>query len=228
MGIEKSCRTKNILLSRVFDNFAGEVLRLIRNAWEQLQLPSGVNLETRITALFRNELLKCSDPQHITFIALEDPITDHGDGKELGRNDLRFYPQGHERQTIFFTVECKRLHTPDATLVSEYVKSGMMRFLIEENPKQYSRNLPCGAMLGYVLDGDTPRAFASVRAKIAEQKTTLRLSPENGFQTPSRHLRGYTFSADTRHTRENKSFSLHHILLPINTEKAFHPRLSKP
>jgi hypothetical protein len=214
MGLVKSYKAKDIRLALFLDDFAGEVLRLIVHAWEKMQIPSEVNMENRITALLRDKIKECCNPDFIHFVSMVEQITDSDDGTELGRNDLLFYPVRHQRQTIFFTVECKRLHTPTATLIGEYVKEGMMRFLIEGNPKQYSRNLPCGAMVGYVLDGDTPKAFASVCKKITEHKSALRIFSENAFQTPSRHLKNYTFSADTYHTRENKSFSLHHVLLP--------------
>lgn len=215
MGIARSGSTKGLHDLLFPSGFSGEVVTLIMDAWRQLKLPSVVTKETPITALFRDKMLKVYDPDRIHFISLEDPITDPDYGTELGRNDLRFYPVNHRRQTVFFTVECKRLHTASGPLIGEYIKAGVMRFLTD-GPKQYSRNLPCGAMLGYVLDGDTQKAFASLRLEIEKQKSSLFLLKDDGFQAPSNLLAQCPFSADSRHMRQDKVFSLHHILVPIN------------
>jgi hypothetical protein len=70
----------------------------------------------------------------------------------LGRNDLRFYPPNHQGQTIFFTVECKRLRVTTKShfthLANKYVEEGIQRFV----DGRYSAGLPCGGMVGYVMD----------------------------------------------------------------------------
>ncbi len=186
-------------------------MALILEAWRHFTPPDVVTKETPLTALFRNTVLSIYDPNRISFIALEDPISDPNYGTELGRNDLNFYPIAHKRQTIFFTVECKRLHTSYNTLIGEYLNEGAMRFITN----RYSQNLPCGAMLGYVMDGKTDKAFKSLCGQIKKQKAALQLTPENAFTSPSHTASDYKFSADTQHLREGKNFILHHILFPI-------------
>ena len=197
------------------DDFSGIVMLLLYEAWQQLELPAVVTWETRITALFHKKMLQLYDRELIYFIQPEGPITDPLYGTELGRNDLLFYPIDNERQTKFFTVECKRLHTTHGTLITEYIKDGMMRFLIN-GPNQYSQGVSSGAMVGYVLDGDMPAAFDALCKKIENQKIELRLMEQNGLLHPSVLLPEYDHSADSRHLRDDKPFLLHHVLFPVN------------
>ena len=200
------------IASLLFPNgFSGDVMELIIKAWDSLTLPDTVTHETPITSLLRDNLCKINDYNRISWIGLEDTINDLQYGTELGRNDLRFYPPRHARQSVFFTVECKRLHAPHGSLINEYIKDGMMRFI--EN--RYSQNLSCGAMIGYVLDGNTDIAFTSLCKNIKKQKDLLKLSQINGITVPSKLLKLNKYSSDTLHLRNAKEFILHHVLLPV-------------
>lgn len=85
-------------------------MALILQVWLKFSRNREVRLEPRITAVFRDALIKAyAAAGRRWFITLEDPITDPTFGTELGRNDLRIYPQNHRGQTVFFVVECKRL-----------------------------------------------------------------------------------------------------------------------
>src|SRR5436853_4283413 len=135
--------------------FAGEVMVLVFETWSGFILEHEVRHETPITALFRNALCQAYVAANRSwFVTLEDPINDPEFGTELGRNDLRFYPPNHHGQTVFFTVECKRLRVQTDSgfynLTNEYVDKGMMRFV----KGQYSAGLPCGGMVGYVMDNN--------------------------------------------------------------------------
>ncbi len=196
--------------------FAGEVMVLVFETWSGFALRHEVRHETPITALFRNALCEAYVAANRSwFVTLEDPINDPDFGTELGRNDLRFYPPTHHGQTIFFTVECKRLRVKtDAGfyhLANEYVDKGMMRFV----NGQYSSGLPCGGMVGYVMDNNLGDAFVSVTTEIESKKAALRISTGLAFKAPSRLLPNHEWSADTLHIRDDGDFVIHHVLVGV-------------
>ncbi len=195
--------------------FSGEVMLHIVKTWQIFSLNSRVTHETNITAVFRDALIAAYVASGRSwFITLEDPITDTTFGTELGRNDLRFYPPNHHGQTLFFTVECKRLRVTTkagmSSLAEQYVVAGIQRFI----DGQYSAGLPCGAMVGYVMDNDMDGAFTAVQTAITSKQTEVRLLPD-GLRIPSRVVPNYQWSADTRHQRTDGDFAVHHALLGI-------------
>ena len=214
--------------------FGAEVMHLVLETWQTFTLHHRVRHEEPITALFRRALIDgYLAAGRNWFVTLEDPVTDSMFGTELGRNDLNFFPPNHRGQTIFFTVECKRLNVtrppsvsataravragrtpPRPTfhhLADHYVTQGMQRFVDE----LYSKGLPCGGMVGYVMDGDLDGAFRRVRTEIQASRDTLRITSRNLLYAPSVALRGWTHSADTRHLRNDSEFLLHHALLGV-------------
>lgn len=196
--------------------FAGEVMQLVYETWQSFSLHHCVRLETRITAVFRDALIEAYVAAGRNwFITLEDPITDSTFGTEEGRNDLNFFPPQHYGQKIFFTVECKRLHvTRDsgfAHLADAYVEKGVLRFV----NGQYSNGLPCGGMVGYVMDNHVSSAFGKVQSEIVNKSKILCLKKGPALQIPSSILTVYKFSADTVHTRPDGDFSLHHLLFGV-------------
>jgi acyl dehydratase len=198
--------------------FSGEVTLHIVKTWQTLSLNSRVTHETNITAVFRDALIAAYVASGRSwFITLEDPITDTTFGTELGRNDLRFYPPNHHGQTLFFTVECKRLRVTTkagiSSLAEQYVVAGIQRFI----DGQYSAGLPCGGMVGYVMDNDMDEAFAAVQTAITSKQTEVRLL-QDGLRIPSRVVPNYQWSADTRHKRMDGDFAVHHALLGIARE----------
>jgi len=176
-------------------------------------------LEPRITAVFRDALIEAYDVAgRKWFITLEDPITDPTFGTELGRNDLRIYPQNHCRQTVFFVVECKRLRvTSDSGfkhLADKYVEDGMQRFV----DGRYACSLPYGGMLGYVMDNRLDDAFAKVQEEIEAQRTKLKIETEHSLRTPSSTLPDYRWSADSVHERVGDKLCLHHLLVAVSAD----------
>jgi hypothetical protein len=195
--------------------FAGEVMLHILQTWHDFSLNHEVRHETKITAVFRAALIQAYVAADRTwFIALEDPITDADFGTELGRNDLRFYPPNHHGQTIFFTVECKRLRVQTkkgiSHLADKYVEEGMQRFV----DGRYSSELPCGGMIGYVMDNKMSDAFEAVEAAIKAGRKKLKI-PSKGICKPSTALPKYQWSADTQHNRAGGGVKLHHVLLGV-------------
>jgi len=195
--------------------FAGEVMLLALETWLDFSMNREVRKETRITAVFRDAMIAAYVAAGRSwFITLEDSITDPTFGTELGRNDLRFYPPNHHGQTIFFTIECKRLRVTTASgfreLSDKYVDEGVSRFV---NGK-YSAYLPCGGMIGYVMDNESANALVSVLAEIKLKAVAVKLRNPDGILSPSRLLDHET-SADTFHERDDGTFELHHLLVGV-------------
>lgn len=200
--------------------FAGEVMLLILETWDNFCLSNAVRYETRITAVFRDALVKAyTSAGRSWFVTLEDPITDPGYGTELGRNDIRFYPPNHCGQTVYFIVECKRLRVRTASKFSplddKYVDEGIVRFV--DGP--YSAGLPCGGMIGYVMDDNLKEAFTLVEAEIESKRNRLKISSKEVFRTPSVTLPDHRWSADTIHKRTDGVFVLHHLFLGITVKR---------
>jgi hypothetical protein len=195
--------------------FSGEVMLHIVKTWQTFSLNSQVTHETNITAVFRDALIAAYVASGRSwFIALEDPITDTTFGTELGRNDLRFYPPNHYGQTVFFTVECKRLRVSTGARISQlagkYVEEGVQRFV----DGRYSSGLPCGGMVGYVMDNEMSKAFAAVQTAIKSRRKNVRLRARS-LRAPSAVLPNYQWSADTGHTVQEGNFTVHHALLGV-------------
>jgi hypothetical protein len=199
------------------EGFAAEVMRLILDTWRDFSLHRQVRLEPRITAVFRDALIAAYvAADRSWFIALEDPVTDPTFGTELGRNDLRFYPPKHRGQTIFLTVECKRLHVRTESgfkhLADKYVEQGVQRFV----DGTYSSGLPCGGMLGYVMDDRLDDAFAKVQGEIRARSSKLKTTGTGFLKIPSSTLPSYRWSADTFHKRADGGMCIHHILVGVS------------
>jgi hypothetical protein len=210
--------TRHLRMALFPIGFAGEVMLHLLETWRSLCVQRQVSKETAITAVFRDALIKAYVAAGRSwFITLEDPITDPDFGTELGRNDLRFYPPTHHGQTIFFTVECKRLRAVSETglrhLADKYVDEGIQRFV----DGRYSQGLPCGGMVGYVMDNQTALAFASIRSEIANKRRPLNIPFDDDIHIPSVVLPNYEWSADTVHNREDCKFLVHHVLLGVTS-----------
>jgi hypothetical protein len=197
--------------------FAGEVMQLVLETWQKFSLHREVRLEGHITAVFRDALIDAYVAAGRSWIiTLEEPVTDPTFGKELGRNDLRFLPPfpHHYGQKVFFTVECKRLHvTTDSGfrhLADEYVKEGLQRFV----DGKYSLGLPCGGMLGYVMDNRTADAFARVCNEIKSQWHILKMKNARLY-SPSSILPDQPHSVDTIHHRPDGMFAIYHLLVGV-------------
>jgi hypothetical protein len=196
--------------------FDGEVMVLVLRTWKRFRCNQEVRHETPITALFRRTLIAAYAAEgRDWFVALEDPVTDPTFGTELGRNDLRFYPPKHHGQTVYFTVECKRLHVRTDSgfkhLADKYVTEGIQRFV----DARYSSRLPCGGMLGYVMDSRLDAAFSQVQQEINARRKELKMVSNECFRTPSSVLPRHRWSAETAHERRDGEFRIHHLLVGL-------------
>jgi hypothetical protein len=220
MGQLTSAGSSSVLRQELFPaGFDGEVMALLLEVWDGFSRHPDVQWETRITALFRDALKAAYVAAgRAWFIELEAPITDPTFGTQLGRNDLRIYPPNHRGQTVFFVVECKRLHVTWPSgfrhLADQYVEEGVQRFV----DGQYAGNLPCGGMLGYVMDNQLDDALANVRTEIEARRAELKIETQDALQTPSSTLPNYRWSADSFHRRADDKLCIHHLLVAASAE----------
>ncbi|MCD4728098.1 MAG: hypothetical protein K8R46_10580 [Pirellulales bacterium] len=219
MGRLNSTGSSSALKQILFPaGFAGEVMALILDEWRHFSRRREVRLETRITAVFREALVRAyvaADKNW--FITPEEPITDPDYGTELGRNDIRVYPPKHQGQTVFFVVECKRLRvTTDSGFkhyAIEYVEDGMQRFV----NGLYASKLPSGGMLGYVMDNRLDDAFQRIQGEIETRRTKLKMKAP--LQASSSKLSHYRWSADTFHERSDGTLCIHHLLVAASVDQ---------
>lgn len=105
-------------------------------------------------------------------------------------------------EEICLFIECKRLNVNGASLAAEYVSKGMMRFVTGK----YSPDLPLAAMIGYVMDGQVPKASDSVLAQIRKYLVDLcSAEPLISLIAPGEFI--------TQHTRTSVDIELRHQLL---------------
>lgn len=217
MGRLKGQGSAHALRRELFPRgFAGEVMQLMLETWDAFSLHREVRWEERITALFAMAIEDAYVAQNRSwFVFPEVPVTDPTFGTQTGRNDLRFYHRDIPGQRIFFTVECKRLHVTTASgfrhLADKYVEEGLQRFV----DGKYSAGLPCGGMLGYVIDNRVSEAFAKVCEEISVRRTSLHMKEQNSLKHPSSILRAHAASADTFHQRSGNEFAVYHLLVGV-------------
>jgi hypothetical protein len=202
----------------VIDSMVPDILHLVVTTWATLPLPSPDEKEDDITnrlciALRQNrtsrELMFYVQPQMVEL----EPLA----GQDLGRMDIAFLPTGHgfvPREDIYFCLECKRLNVVNdgetRSYASEYVLYGMMRFVMG----QYAKSVRHGGMLGYVLDGDVPRAIRNVQENVRARHAELRMDTPGQLE-PSAILDRDARARETRHRRSHEptAFRIHHLFM---------------
>lgn len=196
------------------DDLIPRILDLVFETWLPFPKPASTDHEVPITRRFKHALKQAKDFRKLPVRIEREPAEDDPKtGEELGRIDLKFLPAISAREEVYFAFECKRLNATmngtRRTLAQEYVTEGMMRFVTG----QYSSSVHSGGMIGYVLDGKSNEAIASVKQNIAGHRTELRMSSSVGLQQSS--LRpGNNFMHQTEHTLSaQREFRLHHIFL---------------
>jgi hypothetical protein len=189
------------------------IYRLILDTWPDVKKDTASH-EVPITRDLCSRLRRSKDRSRSPFsIHLESHELDD-EGEETGRIDLKFM-HGH-REHVYYSIECKRLRVVQkdgsiSALVAEYVKEGMFRYF----NGQYAVGLDKGGMLGYVMDGDVPKAKSNVAASIKGNKKKLRMKPQGSVKVSS-ILPTHPGMFDTRHTQPTTGpFVIHHLLLAM-------------
>jgi hypothetical protein len=141
-------------------------------------------------------------------------------GERLGRLDLRFRHRHSQRD--YFTFESKRLHVtyPKGKFATEYPTyvgdKGMMAF----TEGQYSKGLPAGGMLGYVMDGRAGHAWQGLEKRINAKRNPLKLSGSSGLvksglsEAITVAMTG-THLGETQHDLNTGRLRMFHLLLPV-------------
>jgi hypothetical protein len=158
-------------------------------------------------------MVKMQDRQaHRFLIRYQDVEVDTDLAKEAGKKDIVFFP-GHDAD-FYFCLEAKRLNVRVSgvmrSLADEYVKEGMHRFVTGK----YSRHVHHGGMLGYVLDGDVPRAMSNVLDNIRRHHAALGMdAPGEWIESP--HRPGDLHAKQTDHRRSHTAlpFQLQHLFV---------------
>ena len=195
-------------------NLIPSVLSHVIATWEQMPRPGPSDLEDAISVKLYSALVKSKDRNaHPFLIRFQDVEVDTDLAKETGRKDIVFFPSLQEEE-IYLCLEAKRLSAVVSgvrrSLADEYVKEGMQRFV----DGKYARFVRHGAMLAYVLDGDTDRAMQNVEKNIRNRLAVLRMDKNGGFVTSTiRPDDPRTKETNHRRAHEKPVFRIHHLFL---------------
>ena len=201
------------------DDFLGEILRAVTLAWAKLRPPKSSEWEDAITYRLAGRLQ--NDPSLPTLpydIVPQYSLLDL-DGRILGRLDLRF--KHRHSQKDYFAFEAKRLH---ATLAGGSPSTGYPAYIGDEGmgafvSGEYSQRLPAAGMLGYVMDGDTAKAWTGLATRIEAKRDELCLIAASQFIESSlkQHIESGlpdTCLGVTTHNLVSHTLRLFHLLLP--------------
>lgn len=194
-------------------NLIPSVLSYVIATWEQMPMPGPSDLEDAISVKLYSALINAKDRNaHAFLIRYQDVEVDTDLAKETGRKDIVFFPSHQEE--IYLCLEAKRLNAVISgvrrSLADKYVKEGMQRFV----DGKYARFVRHGAMLAYVLDGDTDRAIQNVANNIRNRFSELRMD-KNSNLIASTIRPEDPRSKETHHRRayEKSVFRIHHLFL---------------
>ena len=195
-------------------NLVPAVLDYITTTWEQMPKLGLSDLEDAISDKLYSALVKAKHRNDFPFlIRREDFEFDTDLAKETGRKDIVFFPSLKEEE-IYLCLEAKRLNAIISgvrrSLADEYVKEGMQRFV----DGKYARFVRHGAMLAYVLDGNTDRAIQNVENNIRNRLSELRMDKNDGL-VASTIRPDDSRTKETRHHRahEKAVFRIHHLFV---------------
>lgn len=192
------------------DYLIPDILKLVVDTWRTFLKPKSSDHEVPINRRFCEDLRREKDRRRLPFrISPESSETDPISGKEIGRIDIRFIHGYRER--VYFAFECKRLRINRTTPNTHaYVgEDGMMCFV----GGKYAGNLDSGGMIGYVMDGDVPRAIAAV-SKVINQKSKELCLVTGTRMTVSNMIPDESVT-ETYHTITTRHFTIYHLFLAI-------------
>ena len=194
-----------------------EIIELVTTTWAAFKKPNRHEREERITRRFAERVRQEKNRRgDLPFkVRVEVSIPDVENGQETGRVDFIFDYIETIREEVYFAFECKRLRIPYEsgldTNNSEYTnEQGMMCFITGK----YSEGLPCGGMIGYVMDGKTEKAIPSVGRLIKNKRLPLKLAKDTGLERSS--VTGNSQNVrETRHILNKRKVTIHHIFLAV-------------
>lgn len=202
------------------EDYLAEVLQAVAVAWLRMKQPKWKEWEDPITYRLAGRLQNDPIFDELPYDVVPQYWLLGLNGERLGRLDLRF--KHRQSQRDYFAFESKRLHVtyPGGNVSPEYGdyvgEPGMMAFV----EGQYSKNLSAGGMLGYVMDGNTTKAWDGLAARIEERRDSLclpamsKLAKSTLAQAVSKGLTG-THLGETLHDLKTHNLRLFHMLLPV-------------
>ncbi len=196
--------------------FIPEIIELVTATWDTFKKPNRYEREEPITRRFAERVRQEKNRRNdLPFkVRVEVSIPDIENGQETGRVDFIFDYIGTIREEVYFAFECKRLRIPYESKLetnsSEYTnEQGMMCFI----SGKYSDGLPCGGMIGYVMDGKIDKAITSVGKLINKKRLALKLAKDASLE---RSVIGNSQNVrETRHVLNKRKFTIHHIFLAV-------------
>jgi hypothetical protein len=205
--------------------YLAEILEVTARAWARMRPAKQDDIEDRITFRLVGQLANAPEFAEIPYDVIPQWWIIGLDGELLGRLDIRFKHRRSKRD--YFGFEAKRLHVmyPSGRTSKEYStyagEAGMMAFI----EGQYSKMLPAGGMLGYVMDGKSDEAWSGIGKQIESQRTVLKLSTGCTFarSTLSKVLEqalNGSHLGETDHDLDTHHLRLFHLLLPVRTSAA--------
>ena len=200
-------------------DYLADILEAVAVAWRQMPKPKPTEIENRITSRLAGWLLNAPGfAGELPFHIVPQHELPDINGKILGRLDICFKHLQSTRD--YFAVEAKRLHVPYGSgMQPEYAayagSDGMMAFI----EGQYSQNLPAGGMLGYVMDGETSKAWGGLATRIEARRQELKLGTSSKLtKSKLSHIEASgmqgTSLGETAHQIGYK-LRLFHLLLPV-------------
>lgn len=198
------------------EGWPGEVLQFVSEVWSGLSIPRAARLEPRITKLLSGAIIERYEREERDWFCVPEAPDWNEEGKEISRTDIRLYPPGRKRRSVALIMEGKRLNAPASNAAAYVGADGMMCFVPTATaPAKYASGLPCGAMLGYVMDGNTPRAHRAICAAIKNKRTFLLLAPDGEYQTLPL-FKHHDLHGHTKHHFPDGAFTIYHLLLPVS------------
>jgi hypothetical protein len=201
------------------DEYFGEILEAVAVAWARMKRPKWNELEDQITRKLAACLRHNPAFRNLPFDVNQQFILDDEDANYLGRLDL--HVKYRQSRQDYFAFEAKRLHLNyGGKIAGEYTKyvneHGMGAFI--EGP--YSKGLPAGGMLGYIMDGDTGKAWDGIAGRIEDKRDLLQLLASSSFGESQlkRHIEAglpHSRLGETHHNLVTHVLRLFHLLLPV-------------
>lgn len=195
-------------------NLIPAVLAHVIATWEQLPKPGPSDLEDDISVKLFAALVKAKDRNSHAFrIDYQVVGVDLDMAVVTGRKDIVFIPT-LQQEEIYLCLEAKRLNAVISgvrhSLADKYVREGMQRFV----DGKYARFVRHGAMLAYVLDGNTDRAIQNVENNIRNRLSELRMDNNSGFVASTIRPNDRK-TKETNHRREHEKaiFRIHHLFV---------------
>lgn len=199
----------------LIEPMVADILDIVISTWDEMPPPAPEAKEDPTTEELCRRLRQNRNMAELPFrIDIQMVELDPEADENQGRMDITFSPPV-PREDIYFCLECKRLNVANdngkvRTYASEYVTHGMLRFV----RGQYAARVSHGAMLGYVLDGDVPKAIKNVSGIIKSRFKEL------GMEAPGKMLSSsvrpkQSNLKETYHARKHASdeFQMHHIFV---------------